>query len=1356
LARKPEDRKTEAPWEDLLRVSRSWRLEWNTDELFERMAREAVELAGLDAGAVFLLQEGRLKMGAAWPREAVRTPGKPPAHWASTAEKVARDGRALCAHSLAEGGEAGGFVFCVPLSASQGILGALYLESHRNDRQLTAQDQRFIEMFGLQSAAALEHILLYQSAITDPLTGLFSHRYFQQQVDQEIRRARRTGQPAALLLLDLDRFKELNDTCGHQAGNALLIAVAGVLRKVLRGSDVVARFGGDEFEVLLPETDLKRARMVSEKIRWRIARQPAAEGGPRVTATLGVAGYPQNALDGQELFVRADEALYQAKAKGRNRTAQSNFAAQPPSEPAKRRRRKPSVRLLPPPEPSAGRADRTTAPPAPPPEVRLDAPAAEQIDGHPVIRRLGTGSSGEVLLVRQPELDREVALKRPHSAHLTAQQAEAFRREARITASLSHPGVIPVHSMGRDADGRRYYTMKPVQGLSLGQILEKRGGGDAEFLRRYSQQFLLETLGRVAETVAYAHSRNVAHLDLNPWNVVLGEFGEVLVIDWGSSSCSGPAPGGGRGARQKSARRKKSGAPQPVLVPGSPRYLAPEQVPGSGSGGAGPAVDVHCLGTMLYEIITGKSPYLRDTHQETMEALRRGQAVPPEQAVPEAGIDPVLSSLCLDALSHDPGKRPAALEFAGRLGRYVRSEKNWEIVRFGPEAHPLVADEWSSLKGKWELAEGEWRSHHSGESIIVWRLPVPGDFRFVVEGWTEQGTELSLIGHGPSPAANTALDLSARSAFRLYEGYCFQSGAEGNSCSKLARHGHDVQTESDLVLEAGRRYRIEMAYENGWLNCFLDGRRVFAHRELFPLSGAQVGFYTYGPGAHFRPIEVHRQNWGLQPTMRLADDLYSHGFHEAAIERYVQVADRNPHRLEGDEARLKIGVCLAAGEGGEAARNMFRSVRGTALEPFALAEEAMLDFRGRPDDDPPRALTLFEELVSRHSRSPARFSIHEALLRLRNDKRGFFFRPDVEEGLTCACRLAGLGLATCRPLQLSQIKGWVTASIYLLRLGRYAQALEQLLGLLDALSPRRRAAPGLDIDIGDMAVVVALAGARLDLLDRCAPVSPVWALGRNGIAATFNTNAVMHRAVQTGWPETAVQAFRDSGDLETSYLVALSLLLVHRRAGAALALTGEFPDRSLAAPGLAAPACFMLSSSGAKELHERGLHLLAQGCSGTAAPADKFDPARTAAICRARWALEIEGDPGKAAGELAAQARPPRSYFSTDGLLLQCLLSSLGLLPSTGRDELAEWSQLDLAGPDRDLARMFFGKREPHPNELWPHPAFRPELRLWLALWLEARGDRAGARAVALPARDARYGLTNSQPALERLLARLD
>jgi diguanylate cyclase (GGDEF)-like protein len=167
-----------------------------------------------------------------------------------------------------------------------------------------------------------------RSAVTDALTGLFNHGYFLQAVRQELLRAKRHGLRAALVLLDLDDFKRLNDLRGHLEGDRALIKVAAVLRETVRGIDVAARYGGEEFAVLLPDTSRLGALVVAERLRVRIEGRFARQR-PGVTVSGGVAVYPEDAATPAELVMRADAGLYAAKAAGKNRIVLAPPAAPP-------------------------------------------------------------------------------------------------------------------------------------------------------------------------------------------------------------------------------------------------------------------------------------------------------------------------------------------------------------------------------------------------------------------------------------------------------------------------------------------------------------------------------------------------------------------------------------------------------------------------------------------------------------------------------------------------------------------------------------------------------------------------------------------------------------------------------------------------------------------------------------------------------------------------------------------------------------------------------------------------------------------------------------------------------------------
>ncbi|RMD92858.1 MAG: GGDEF domain-containing protein [Calditrichaeota bacterium] len=188
---------------------------------------------------------------------------------------------------------------------------------------------QILERLGRQIGQVMQKILLYQHtkelSITDELTKIFNRRYFNQRFEREMQRAIRYNRPLCIIMADIDHFKSLNDTYGHFYGDEILKTVASILETNLRKADILARFGGEEFVIILPEIDKSHGYTVAEKLRQAIESHPFEKGSPqndnRITISLGLAAYPQDALMGEELLEIADKALYLAKSKGRNRVA---------------------------------------------------------------------------------------------------------------------------------------------------------------------------------------------------------------------------------------------------------------------------------------------------------------------------------------------------------------------------------------------------------------------------------------------------------------------------------------------------------------------------------------------------------------------------------------------------------------------------------------------------------------------------------------------------------------------------------------------------------------------------------------------------------------------------------------------------------------------------------------------------------------------------------------------------------------------------------------------------------------------------------------------------------------------------
>ncbi len=275
-----------------------------------------------------------------------------------------------------------------------------------------------------------------------------------------------------------------------------------------------------------------------------------------------------------------------------------------------------------------------------------------------IVRFHDRGALGEVYVARDQQLHRIVALKRIQSGHAVDRDKRArFVVEAEITGRLEHPGIVPVYGLGTYDDGRPFYAMRFIRGDNLKAAIEQfhraeeksRDPGE----RTLALQKLLRRFLDVCNAIDYAHSRGVLHRDLKPGNIMLGKFGETLVVDWGLAKSVG--------------RHEAAPAPATLddrtLVPqsgsdlhgtelgarlGTPAYMSPEQAAGR-IDDLGPASDVYSLGATLYCLLTGRAPFTDPDLGELLRRVERGDFPPPRQL--EGWIDPALEAICLKAMT---------------------------------------------------------------------------------------------------------------------------------------------------------------------------------------------------------------------------------------------------------------------------------------------------------------------------------------------------------------------------------------------------------------------------------------------------------------------------------------------------------------------------------------------------------------------------------------------------------------------------------------------------------------------------------------------------------------------------------
>lgn len=216
----------------------------------------------------------------------------------------------------------------VPLKVRDRVLGVLNVNNKKSGAPFSSGDLKMLMALAQLAAISIQNARTYENAITDRLTSLYNYGYFREQLDRTIEQCRTDSESLCLLMFDIDHFKNFNDVNGHELGNVALVGVASLCMVNSRQTgdrlpDLVARYGGEEFMILLRGVGITRASEVAERVRAAVEaeRFPGGENQPggRVTVSIGVACFPHNAQNGDELINRADEALYEAKRGGRNR-----------------------------------------------------------------------------------------------------------------------------------------------------------------------------------------------------------------------------------------------------------------------------------------------------------------------------------------------------------------------------------------------------------------------------------------------------------------------------------------------------------------------------------------------------------------------------------------------------------------------------------------------------------------------------------------------------------------------------------------------------------------------------------------------------------------------------------------------------------------------------------------------------------------------------------------------------------------------------------------------------------------------------------------------------------------------------
>ncbi len=589
--------------------------------------------------------------------------------------------------------------------------------------------------------------------------------------------------------------------------------------------------------------------------------------------------------------------------------------------------------------------------------VRDMLPAS--IGGHAINGILGSGGMGKVYLAREPVLGREVALKVVKRDPTDLSATQDLLAEALVTGRLSHAGIVPIHQVGRDPQHGLWYTMKVVDGISLADVLAGLREELPDIVERYTLPALLDIFRRTCDAVAFAHHNGVVNRDLKPSNVMIGAFGEVLVMDWGLAR--------GIDAGEDRKRVMEAGAalmggeaaafPQQSLVPmikGTPGYMSPEQAQAKP---AGPASDVYALGAILYQILTLRLPVDGKTTPEIIQKTVAGAVIPPEKRSGARGLPKAMCQAAMKALSLDPASRHAdARELAKEVEAYLDGRTAWQPREEG----------WHSVSGAWDTQQGRLRCGAGVKSKIFHKARLGGDLRLqatLSAGKDASPTDASLSFAVPG--------LTSTGGYMVR----FVTGDPGRV--EFHRNGAIVTRRLGLPLDPSLDHDVLLVREGPRVRLFLDGAPVLDHREFFPMRGDRLAVSSDATGVSLAAVRLESHGAPLHlDFMALPDKVHALGNLKEARLLYRELAETHGDRTEGIVARYKAAICsVDLGELGEAQADL-KLLEGSGYEALGTLGLAKIRQKeGRPKE----MWTVLLQGLEKHRGDPARIELRAAI-----------------------------------------------------------------------------------------------------------------------------------------------------------------------------------------------------------------------------------------------------------------------------------------------------------------------------------------------------------------------------------------
>lgn len=589
----------------------------------------------------------------------------------------------------------------------------------------------------------------------------------------------------------------------------------------------------------------------------------------------------------------------------------------------------------------------------------------EKIDDYQILKSLGKGGMGEVFLAYDPLCDRQVALKIIRKELLRFETIKRrFLREAQIAARLTHPSIISIHAICNEPD-KTYYTMPYIEGDTLKAILRAARDEKNTDPSHASIPSLARIFLTICQSIAYTHSKGILHRDLKPENIIVGNYGEVMLLDWGLADfIERPLPDSGEAIPSLGNHLTNPGK-----IVGTITYLAPERVLGEK---ASILSDIYALGVILYQILTLHLPFKRTDLATFKRRMHLEELLDPQEMAPYRDIPEQLAQIAKKCLARDKTQRYQNVEeLIAELAHYVEGQPEW--------LHVATLEH--TRKEHWKFQEHILMAKHiaitSATEIAEWvSLMISKD---TFTGNTALETEVTL--EDQSEGIGFLMALSEVEELKLQEGYCLWIGSKETPGCILYRSNVEVLHIPQLYIDKAT-IRIEKTDHN--LLCFVNGNLILNYFSNIPLTGSHIGLLTRDDQFFLSPLKIYSRAQNVMVNcLAIPDAFLAKKNYSEALALYRRIGGCFRGRTEGWEAIFRAGLTLIEAGDNTGALEEFEKLHTTAGAPLEYLGKSLV-YKGEKDtDEEIKCLELALRKFAKHPLLPyivehIIFRLHEA------------------------------------------------------------------------------------------------------------------------------------------------------------------------------------------------------------------------------------------------------------------------------------------------------------------------------------------------------------------------------------------